>query len=74
MINIYQAPARARDQRTAFSAREALAVLRDDARIVEVKRDMKRYMCCVRIRNYTRKPGTNPESRRILCGNMDFWR
>lgn len=39
MINIYQALARARDQRTAFSAREALEVLRDDARIVEVKRD-----------------------------------
>ena len=39
MINIYQALTRARDQRTASSAREALAVLRDDARIVEVKRD-----------------------------------
>ena len=39
MINIYQALTRARDQRTASFAREALAVLRDDARSVEVKRD-----------------------------------
>ena len=39
MINIYQALARARDQRTASSAREALAVLQDDIRIAEVKRD-----------------------------------
>lgn len=39
MINIYQALTRARDQRTASSARKALAVLKDDARIVEVKRD-----------------------------------
>ena len=39
MINNYQALTRARDQRTASSAREALAVMRDDARIVEVKRD-----------------------------------
>ena len=39
MINIYQALTRARDQRTASSAREALSVLRDGAWIVEVKRD-----------------------------------
>lgn len=58
MINIYQALTRARDQRTASSAREALSVLRNDARI----------------RSFVIKPGTNPKSRRILCGSTDFWR